>query len=141
MDQTNVMVYFSLFGDEFSVDYVTDKLKIQPTSSYKKGDIIHNRSNILYRKETCWDYGTDYEESYDVNDQLQKIMQQLENKSSHINDLKKALSLECKFFIVIKIEGGETPALYLSMDFIKFASMIEAEIDIDLYANPYEIDY
>lgn len=141
MDKTQVMVYFSLYGDEFPIDYVTDKLGIQPTNSYRKGDLIPNRSTKVYRKETSWDLGTEYEESIDVNDQLQKIKQQLQNKSSNINELIKAYSLACKFFIVIKIENGETPALYLSKEFIKFASIIEAEIDIDLYADPYESDY
>lgn len=111
MDKTQVMVYFSLYGDEFPIDYVTDKLGIQPTNSYRKGDLIPNRSTKVYRKETSWDLGTEYEESIDVNDQLQKIMQQLQNKSSNINELIKAYSLACKFFIVIKIENGETPAL------------------------------
>ncbi|MBT2663295.1 DUF4279 domain-containing protein [Bacillus sp. ISL-45] len=137
MDQTKVMVCFSLFGDDFPVGYVTDKLKIQPTNSHRKGDIIPNRSTTLYRKETCWEYGTEYEETEDVNDQLQKIMEQLQNKSLYIHELKKAYSLDCKFFIVIKIEAGETPALYLSKEFIKFASIVEAEIDFDLYANPF----
>lgn len=72
---------------------------------------------------------------------LQKIRQQLQNKFSNINELTKVYSLDCKFFIVIKIENGETPALYLSKEFIKFASISEAEIDIDLYAYPYESDY
>ncbi|GAB0168933.1 hypothetical protein LSPCS325_23700 [Lysinibacillus sp. CTST325] len=62
----------------------------------------------------------------------------LQNKSSIINEIKEAYSLECKFFIVIKIEKGNTPALYLEKDIIKFASSIEAEIDVDLYANPYD---
>ncbi|MCM3666271.1 DUF4279 domain-containing protein [Mesobacillus subterraneus] len=141
MDNTRVMVYFSLYGDEFPLDYVSNKLKIEPTRSYRKGDLIPNRPTAVYRKETSWDLGTEYEESFDVNEQLQKILQQLQNKSSIINELKKAYSLECKFFIVIKIEDGLAPALYLSKDIIKFASIIKAEFDIDLYANPYESDY
>lgn len=36
------------------------------------------------------------------------------------------------------MEEGHTPALYLDKDVINFASSIEAEFDIDLYANPYE---
>ncbi|MFJ3390822.1 MULTISPECIES: hypothetical protein [unclassified Lysinibacillus] len=38
----------------------------------------------------------------------------------------------------VKIEKGNTPALYLDKDIIKFASSIEAEFDVDLYANPYD---
>ncbi|MEK4031343.1 DUF4279 domain-containing protein [Pseudobacillus sp. FSL P4-0506] len=40
MDKTQVMVYFTLYGDEFSIDYVTETLEIEPTKTYKKGDVI-----------------------------------------------------------------------------------------------------
>ncbi|MED3804988.1 DUF4279 domain-containing protein [Lysinibacillus xylanilyticus] len=137
MNKTQVKIYFSLFGDDFSIDDVTEKLEITPTDTYKKGDLIQNRS-IFIRKETSWDLGTGYQFSLDVNDQLKQIIGMLQNKSSIINEIKEAYSLKCKFFIVIKIEKGNTPALYLDKDIIKFASSIEAEIDVDLYANPYD---
>ena len=40
MEKTQVMVYFSMFADEFPLDAVTKQLDIEPTESYKKGDII-----------------------------------------------------------------------------------------------------
>lgn len=126
-----------MFGDNFPIDYVTEKLKVTPTETYKKGDSIPNHSS-LFRKETSWDLGTGYQISFDVNDQLKQVVDKLQNKSSIINEIKKAYSLECKFFIVIKIEKGNTPALYLDKNIIKFASSIEAEFDVDLYAYPYE---
>ncbi|PJO43426.1 DUF4279 domain-containing protein [Lysinibacillus xylanilyticus] len=136
MNKTQVKIYFSLFGDDFPIDDVTEKLEVTPTDTYKKGDLIQNRSTFI-RKETSWDLGTGYQFSLDVNDQLKQIIGMLQNKSSVINEIKEAYSLECKFFIVIKIENGNTPALYLDKDIIKFASSIDAEIDVDLYANPY----
>lgn len=38
MNKTEVKVYFSLFGDDFSINEVTRRLEITPTESYKKGD-------------------------------------------------------------------------------------------------------
>lgn len=63
----------------------------------------------------------------------------MENDSYSI----KAADIIGSFFffsliIVIIIEEGHTPALYLNNNAIKFASNIEAEFDIDLYANPYK---
>jgi hypothetical protein len=140
LDKTQVLVYFSLYGDEFTLDDVTEKLEVTPTETYKKGDLIPNRSTVRYRKETNWEIGTGYQDSLNVNYQLQQIVGKLNNKTSTINKIKKAYSLECKFFIVIKIENGNTPALYMDKGIIKFATSIEAELDIDLYANPYESD-
>jgi len=134
------MVYFSLYGEDFPIDEVTVRLKVRPTETYKKGDIIPNRSTNRYRSETSWDLGTDYQDSLDVNKQLQEIIDKLQNKSSTINEMKDAYSLECKFFIVIIIENGNTPALYLDKEIIKFAASIEAEFDVDLYTNSYESD-
>ncbi|MGE7949874.1 DUF4279 domain-containing protein [Lysinibacillus sp. NPDC093688] len=141
MDKTQVMVCFSLYGDEFSIDDVTEKLGVTPTEAFKKGDLIPNRSTVCYRKETSWDLGTGYQASLDVNNQLQQIIDKLQNKSLILNEIKETYTLECKFFIVVKIEEGNTPALYLSKDIIKFAANIEAEFDVDLYASPYENDF
>ncbi|MGE7916370.1 DUF4279 domain-containing protein [Lysinibacillus xylanilyticus] len=141
MDKTQVMVYFSLYGDEFSIDDVTEKLGITPTKAFKKGDLIPNRSTVCYRKETRWDLGTVYQVSLDVNNQLQQIIDKLQSKSLIINEIKESYSLKCKFFIVVKIEEGNPPALYLDKDIIKFAANIEAEFDVDLYANNYENDF
>lgn len=137
MEKSQVMVYFSLFGDNFPIEVVTEKLEIPPTETYIKGDLIQNRSVAHYRKETSWDLGTGYQVSLDVNDQLDQILNKLQGKTSLIKELKENYSIECKFIIVIKIENGNTPALYLNKDIIKFASDIGAEFDVDLYANPY----
>lgn len=40
LDKTQVKVYFSLYGDDFPIDNVTEILGIKPTNSYKKGDVI-----------------------------------------------------------------------------------------------------
>jgi hypothetical protein len=138
------MVYFSLYGDDFPIDSVTKLLGISPTNSYKKGDVIELKSNpnivstkVHYRKETVWELGTDYQESYDVKEQLNQIIRPLKNKGSLINQFKTNYNLECHFEIVIIIENGDTPSLHLDIEQIEFANSIKAEFDIDLYANPY----
>lgn len=138
MDKTQINVYFSLFGDEFPIDDITEKLKITPTEIYKKGDLIPNRQTIRYRKETSWNLATGYQNSLDVNEQLRQIVGILQNKSSIIKEIKQDYSLECKFYIVIIINDGNSPAFYMDKDLLKFIASIEAEIDIDLYANPRE---
>lgn len=53
------MAYFSVTGDIFPVEAITDALNIEPTRTYKKGDVVKRRDNpnlvstkTLYRKET-----------------------------------------------------------------------------------------
>lgn len=148
LDKTQVMVYFSLYGDEFPISYVTETLEIEPTKTYKKGEVIirpHNPNVIstktLYRKETAWELSTGYQESYDVKEQMDQILGPLKNKAAIINQLKTKYKLECKIIIVIIMENGDTPGLYFDNEQIEFANSIKAEIDFDLYANPYENDF
>jgi len=144
LDKTQVMVEFSLYGDEFPIDYVTKKMEIEPTETYKKGDLIERPFNpkvistkILHRIETVWSLSTGYQESYDVKEQMDQILEQLKSKSVTINHLKTENNLECVFSIVIIMENGATPGLHLDNQQIEFANSIKAEFDIDLYANPY----
>ncbi|MGG0658292.1 DUF4279 domain-containing protein [Rummeliibacillus pycnus] len=145
MEKTKVMVYFSIYGDTFPIDCVTKSLGIEPTNSYKQGDAIvrpHNpnvtSTKTQFRRETVWKLGTGYQESYDVKEQMDQILEPLKNKAAIINELKKKYKLECDFSIVIIMENGETPGLHLDNEQIDFANSINAEFDIDLYANPYD---
>ncbi|MFF2501731.1 DUF4279 domain-containing protein [Peribacillus sp. NPDC058075] len=121
------MAYFSVFGNE-------------PTKTYKKGDIIEKINNpnlvstkIRRRKETVWTLSTGYQESYDINNQLNTILKSLEGKTKELKQLKEKYSLEFLFMIVIQVENDEKPAMYLQKNIIDFASLIQAEIHFDLY--------
>lgn len=148
LDKTQVMVYFSLYGDEFPIDYVTETLEIEPTETHKKGDTIvrpFNRkvtsTKTHYRLETAWELSTGYQESFDVKEQMDQIFGQLKSKSAKINQLKTEYELECHFSIVIIMENGYTPSLHLDNEQIEFANSIKAEFDIDLYTNPYKSNF
>ncbi|WP_336789622.1 DUF4279 domain-containing protein [Paenibacillus sp. MMO-177] len=148
MDKTKVMVYFSIFGEDFPVNEVTQLLGINPTNSHNKSDVIAKEENanvnstkVHYRKETAWKLSTGYQESYDVKEQLDQILERLKYKSEIINQLKLKYKLECLFSIVIIMENGYTPGLHLDKEQIEFANSIKAEFDIDLYANPYESNF
>ncbi|MBA2937181.1 DUF4279 domain-containing protein [Paenibacillus sp. CGMCC 1.16610] len=148
MDKTNVMAYFSIYGDHFPINEVTQLLGIEPTKSYNKGEVIVRPKNdnvishtINYRIETAWELSSGYQESNDVKAQLDQILEPLKNKTALINHLKMKYKLECLISIVIKIENGLTPGLHLDTEQIDFANRINAEFDIDMYANPYSSDF
>ncbi|WP_232233709.1 DUF4279 domain-containing protein [Bacillus sp. J33] len=44
MGKTQVMVFFSLCGDSFPLDDVTEKLEVMTTETLKNDDLIPNRS-------------------------------------------------------------------------------------------------
>ncbi|KMQ01022.1 hypothetical protein TU68_27145 [Bacillus cereus] len=133
------MAYFSIAGDVFPVKAITNALNIEPTRTYKKGDVVARRDNpnlvstkTLYRKETNWTLSTGYQESYNINNQLYVILKSLEEKTEPLKQLKKKYDLEFLFMVVIQIENNESPAMYLQKNIIDFASSIQAEIHFDL---------
>ncbi|MGE7662878.1 DUF4279 domain-containing protein [Peribacillus sp. NPDC097197] len=131
------MAYFSAFGEDFPVDIITNVLDMEPTKIYNKGDVI-NHPNLVSttskrRKHTDWILSTGYQESYDINDQLNLILKSLVGKTEELNQLKKKYDLEYLFMIVIEIVNDEKPAMYLEKNMIDFSSRIQAEIQFDLY--------
>ncbi|MCU5378740.1 DUF4279 domain-containing protein [Bacillus cereus] len=134
------MAYFSATGDIFPLEAITESLSIEPTRTYKKGDVVARRDNpnlvftkTLYRKETDWTLSTGYQESYDINNQLHIILKSLEGKTEQLKYLQKKYDLQFLFMVVIQVENNESPAMYLQKEIINFASSIQAEIHFDLY--------
>ncbi|MFT8323118.1 MAG: DUF4279 domain-containing protein [Bacillus sp. (in: firmicutes)] len=69
-----------------------------------------------------------------MQEQIEQIFNPLEKGAVIINQLKEEYKLECKIYIVMIIENGQTPSMYLEDELIQFAS----SIIIDLYDNPFE---
>lgn len=125
------MVRFSIYGDDFHPSFATEKLELEPTETHLKGEPTKNGKNIW--KETSWSIRTGYEDSNDINEQLEKIMLLLNGKKDKLVELKNNLCVEMLFMIVVKIENNETPAMYFKKSFIHFLSSIDAEVGFDVY--------
>lgn len=129
------MTYFSIVGDHFPLNTVTEKLEIEPTQTYCKGDIIEGScysSHIRTRIETDWTLSTDYEESFDINNQLNILLKSLKEKNDELKSLKENYSLSFLFVILIELYSEQKPAIYLEQEILSFAASIQADIEIDL---------
>ena len=89
-------------------------------------------SNVKIKK-TSWSFGTDYQESLDINGQLIFITNILNDKKQELQKIKKSYNVNYQISIVIKIENNQSPAIYLESDIIRLADEIQAEFDVDLY--------
>ncbi|KNF08180.1 hypothetical protein CLPU_9c00760 [Gottschalkia purinilytica] len=127
------MVEFSITGDysEDVLNTITDSLGVTPNITYLKGDII--KRNNRKRIESCWEINTGYEESYDINDQIYKILPLIYNKREILKDLMVNYNLQCLLMIVISIENNKKPKIHLKRDVIEFMNDIKSEIDFDIY--------
>ncbi|MDK9357368.1 MULTISPECIES: DUF4279 domain-containing protein [Lelliottia] len=131
MNKTTVMAYFSIYGDCFDTDYVTQEMSLTPTEVRLKGNIPNGKKRPSV--ETSWKLSTFDEESNDVNIQLDKIINLLEGKESQLKCIKNKYEVSFTFTLVIKIENGEKQGMHFNAKKIDFINEVGAEIDIDLY--------
>lgn len=131
MKKTNVMVEFIITGDELNPNMVTEKLEMIPHHFWVKGDAIPGKS--ITRKDSCWIISTGYEESYDINEQLEKVIKRISPKTRVLKEIKAKYNLDFLFAIIVNVENNEKPSMYFDSRFIEFANDIKSEFYIDLY--------
>ncbi|MFX3646268.1 MAG: DUF4279 domain-containing protein [Paenibacillus sp.] len=87
----------------------------------------------MYRKETCCFLETDYQESFDINQQLNHILNLLDPHIEKLKTLRMKHSLNFLFSFSIRIMHNETPAITIEQKAIGIAYDLNAEFDFDLY--------
>ncbi len=126
-----VQAYFTLYKEDFiDLEEITKVLDTMPTQQYLIGDRVNYK---VVRKNSAWQYGTDYEESDDIRDQLNKVYFALKDKVAELQRLKMMYQLKFRFMIVIYANGHTPPAIFFHRDFLHFVDQIEAEIEVDAY--------
>ena len=65
------------------------------------------------------------------------ILNVFQDKTDTINHIKEKLNLNAIIRLVITMIDGHTPGLVISPEFSKFASAINAFIDIDMYVYSF----
>ncbi|MEO4052877.1 DUF4279 domain-containing protein [Solibacillus sp. CAU 1738] len=142
MEKTNAFAYISFvsnsdFDDDFPLEIVTERLRVLPTKTMKKGERTPYKG-LTHFRFTSWVYGTDITDTLDVDDVLMPVIDMLEPRIHEIDLLKKELNLKAIIRIVIHIHNGYTPGFVIGTRASRVAAAIDADFDIDLYAYPYE---
>lgn len=137
MEQTSLYTYIQLAGDDdFPLDEVTERLGIEPTTTWRVGEKVHP-NKPLERFYTCWKYKIGPFETLVVEDVLDPLLHLFSSKVEIINQLKLKYDLSVKIALVIEMENGRTPGLVISPKFSRFAGSLDAMIDIDMYVYPF----
>ena len=137
MEQTSFYTYIHLAGDDdFSLDEVTKRLGIEPTTTWRVGEKVHpNKPHE--RLYTCWKHKIGPVESLDVDDVLKPLYDLFNPKVDIINALKEQYDLSVKIALVIEMDNGRTPGFAISPAFSRFTSSLDAMMDIDMYVYPF----
>lgn len=131
MERTKVKVEFFITSETLNIETINDQLKLFPTDSWIQGDVIPGKK--FKKTDSCWVIGTEYEESLDINDQLKKVLNILEERKEILKGIRKTNNYEMFFSIIINIENSEKPAIYFEKRFIDFIHEIGSEFFVDLY--------
>ena len=138
MEKTSLYAYIQFTGkddvDDFPVERVTEMLGVQPTTILRMGERIND---VRTRSFTSWKYESGTLETLDVDDVLLPILNIFQYKTDTINRIKDELNLNVQIELVITMRDGYTPGLAISPEFSRFASAINAFIDIDMYVYPF----
>ena len=138
MEKTTQYAYITFHGnDDFPLEIVTERLGVQPTKTWKVGERVHP-NNQLERSYTCWKFESDTLETLDSEEVLRPILDVFQSKIDTINQLKEELDLQVHLELVIQVYDGYTPGLVIYPDLSAFVAAINAFIDIDMYAYPYD---
>jgi hypothetical protein len=142
-DKTNVMAEFVITGDDFDPDVITKALSIIPSKAYRKGDIWNLTEEFpgkivekgpKLRKWSMWELVTGYQESFDISDQLNELLNVLSPKRDLLVKLKKELEIDYSICIVVNIIDNCKPGMCLKKPIFEFQRYIDMEcIAFDLY--------
>lgn len=129
--EPEMYIDMSVFSGEndFEPFELTEKLQIQPTATWYKGDII--RQN-LYRKETCWRLETKRITASDFNDIFTELMNILSEKIDILSDYVKKNNLCVKIYPVIVVSDS-MPIIIISPEIQKILLSLHAILEFDMY--------
>ncbi len=134
METFNSYVYFALRGDDFDPKTITNKIGLEPTTSWRKGD--RGRYNADW-KYSCWQLSTEKGKEYiEIDKLVDEIISKLIDKVDIINELKKELYLDSVLEIVLDIDTNPdrpTPALGHDLKTIEFLNRTKTITDVDIY--------
>ncbi len=130
----NSYVYFALIGDNFEPKELTDKLGINPTEAWKKGDKGKYNPALSY---SCWKISTDKgKEYFDIDKLVDELVEKLNDKVERINELKEKYLLDSVLQIVMDIDTNpeqSTPSLGHDLKTIDFLYQTRTKTDVDIY--------
>lgn len=129
--RTIITTNFLLSDFEVDPKEITEMLKIEPSLTWKKGDLVHPKARIT-RKFNGWLFNPSLKNEEEIDIQLLSLIDKLNPAWSILVQL---INNSCCAQISIKINAydDDIPAINFAPETIKKIAEINAAIDIDLY--------
>ncbi|WP_428740030.1 DUF4279 domain-containing protein [Sulfurimonas sp.] len=127
--KNEIFIRLSIF--DANNDNVTSLLNMQPTKNVQKGDLITKKGTRVY-KYNIWSYEIILNNLEHIEVAFEKIIELFKHKKNELISLGKEYDLEISVSGYLK-DG--MPSIHFTHDSIDFIHAINAEVDIDIYAQ------
>jgi len=140
----NVKVDFYLSGPvgyDFDPGEITDAIGVSPSSLRTLEDwpdaIKHPSSKLPegIGVHVSWSLSTETEPCRAISIPFDKMIEKLKGKESAINQMREKHNLRVNFTVVVGMEVGDGPEIFLEEYINSFAASINASIGFDLYID------
>lgn len=130
MGKPQIRALFWILAEEFDLDQVTKMMGILPTRQAFRKEIYCEDGQA---HETYWELQTEKMDSWDVNDCLQILEQQLFPLKSTIQEINRQYGTATKVLICIDISDGDFPAMQLEHATLQFISDVQGTCEFDIF--------
>jgi hypothetical protein len=125
-------------SDEVEPSLITNKIKIEPTSSYSKGEIFTSlqTGKVNMRYQNLWSLKSDsiISEKEDLTSHLLYFEKLFKDKLDVISEIKKSAFFEVSFWIWIETEDAGI-GLDLQSENLSFITQISSRVHITILTN------
>lgn len=128
-----VRVWFRIIVDDLEPEEVTEYLEVEPTRTYKKGDLYK-----VFKKtrRTRWAYRIETEKRGGVIIALKQMEEIFSSKMEKLIELKQKHNAKYSIDIMVSITNKRIPEVEFSRSIVKFAAALEADIPVSVEIQP-----
>lgn len=133
----DIKAHFTLIGDTFDPQYVTEKIGITPSCVTRKGEVYGNGH---IRRATQWGIETEKFHEDDLLPVIEQLCSILGNTpSTLLRELAEECGAEWNLLFEVDIRDGRDPVGYLPPEFVQFCGEIKASIGFDTIIYPNDL--
>ncbi len=127
-------VFVRIHEFDCSLEEISSKLQLKPTNGWLKGELIPNRKQPVYRKQSTWELKASVSSDSPVETHVESLLSVIEP----VKEVFKALvsKYEGELSIVSHIREDFNPGMHFDSTLIKRVAELGLEIDFDLYFYP-----
>ncbi|MNL22729.1 hypothetical protein D3C87_1440870 [compost metagenome] len=125
----NITVYFKVHDFDCAIQLIDQKLGINATESWLKGDIIPNRDGKVRRMNSSWILKRTFQKLESVNQEIVDLFSTL-NETEIIN---MSQQYSCELSVVVKMHNENNIGLNFDKGLLSYFSRLGVDLDLDIY--------